>query len=397
MDSSKVEPGGPALVQGGAMVDWLDPRWRLLRMIVVNSLMKVMERLRVNKRACALVVYLCLIIAATSFFAPSDARKSSHLSRGVRGHSRSVDHKTSKKVVKALKRLDITIDSQLLLDDDSTNSQPYAVSSPFNLPPFNSLAPISLPESSSTPPFCEYPPSNPQLPNSPSISLPSPPIGGGGVGGGGGGGAGGGDGGYTPSTPPYSYSTPTLPIQGPPASPIGTGPTPPFISVPSPSGYIPNPPIYIPSPSEPNLSPPYNYEPSPPTYTVPNPPSVNVPSPFGLVPTPPVFQPPVVYPPPTVPPSPNTEPTTGLWCVAKPAVPDPILEEAMNYACGSGADCNSLQPNQPCFQPNTLIAHASYAFNSYWQRTKVAGGTCEFGGTAILVTVDPTLPQNDNV
>lgn len=346
------------------------------------------------------------------------------MSRGVRGHSRSVDHKPSKKVAKALKRLDITIDSQLLLDDDSTNAQPYAVSSPFTLPPFDSLAPIPLPESTSTPPFCEYPPSTPQLPNSPSVFVPSPPISGGGgnsytpsppiagggnggsgytpsppVAGGGGDGsgytpsppvAGGGGGGYTPSPPPYSYSTPTLPIEGPPASPIGTSPTPPFISVPSPSGYIPNPPIYIPSPTEPILSPPYNYEPSPPTYTVPSPPSVSVPSPFGFVPTPPVFQPPVVYPPPTVPPPPNTEPTTGLWCVAKPSVPDPIIEEAMNYACGSGADCDSLQPNQPCFQPNTLFAHASYAFNSYWQRTKAAGGTCEFGGTAILVTVDPS-------
>ncbi|KAM7462353.1 hypothetical protein LguiA_030474 [Lonicera macranthoides] len=28
----RVEPGGPVLVQGGAMVDWFDPKWRLLRM-----------------------------------------------------------------------------------------------------------------------------------------------------------------------------------------------------------------------------------------------------------------------------------------------------------------------------------------------------------------------------
>ncbi|KAI6676658.1 hypothetical protein NL676_037454 [Syzygium grande] len=62
----------------------------------------------------------------------------------------------------------------------------------------------------------------------------------------------------------------------------------------------------------------------------------------------------------------------------------------MNYACGSGADCDSIEPQGSCFQPNTLFAHASYAFNSYWQRTKVAGGSCSFGGTAILVTVDPS-------
>jgi hypothetical protein len=62
----------------------------------------------------------------------------------------------------------------------------------------------------------------------------------------------------------------------------------------------------------------------------------------------------------------------------------------MDYACGSGADCKSIQPNGSCFQPNTLLAHASYAFNSYWQNTKIGGGTCDFGGTAMLVTVDPS-------
>ncbi|KAI8555810.1 hypothetical protein RHMOL_Rhmol05G0203100 [Rhododendron molle] len=71
----------------------------------------------------------------------------------------------------------------------------------------------------------------------------------------------------------------------------------------------------------------------------------------------------------------------------------------MNYACASGGDCDSIQPNGSCFLPNTLLAHASYAFNSYRQRTKVAGGTCEFGGTAMLVTVDrseysTTLPPS---
>ncbi|CAN1263099.1 PLASMODESMATA CALLOSE-BINDING PROTEIN 3 [Linum perenne] len=102
------------------------------------------------------------------------------------------------------------------------------------------------------------------------------------------------------------------------------------------------------------------------------------------------FLPPIVYPPPTGPPRPKTGPPAALWCVAKPSVPDPIMQEAMNYACGSGADCESLQSSGPCFQPDTVYAHASYAFNSYWQRTKGAGGSCSFGGTAILVTVDPS-------
>ncbi|XWS36789.1 hypothetical protein CRYUN_Cryun20dG0116100 [Craigia yunnanensis] len=49
-----------------------------------------------------------------------------------------------------------------------------------------------------------------------------------------------------------------------------------------------------------------------------------------------------------------------------PTVPDSIIQAAMDYACGSGVDCN------------------------YWQNTKGSGGTCGFGGTAMLVTVDPS-------
>lgn len=71
-------------------------------------------------------------------------------------------------------------------------------------------------------------------------------------------------------------------------------------------------------------------------------------------------------------------------------MPDAIIKQAMDYACGSGADCKEIQPNGPCYEPNTMLAHASFAFNSYWQNRKASGGTCDFGGTAMLVTVDPS-------
>ncbi|KAL8166863.1 hypothetical protein V2J09_008362 [Rumex salicifolius] len=155
---------------------------------------------------------------------------------------------------------------------------------------------------------------------------------------------------------------------------------PPFDSLPT-DNSPPTGPIANPGPPVFGLSPPF-FEQSPPGPSIynPAPPAIFVPSPV-------IFQPPVIYPPPIGPP-PRT--IMALWCVVKPSVPDPIIQEAMNYACGMGADCGPLQPNGLCFEPNTLIAHASFAFNSYWQRTKVAGGTCSFGGTAILVTMDPS-------
>lgn len=82
----------------------------------------------------------------------------------------------------------------------------------------------------------------------------------------------------------------------------------------------------------------------------------------------------------------------GLWCVAKPSVPAETLQEAMDYACGEGgADCEEIQPRGTCYFPDSLVAHASYAFNSYWQKKKKNGGTCGFGGTAMLINSDPSF------
>lgn len=232
----------------------------------------------------------------------------------------------------------------------SSNSGPYVIGSPFNLPPYDSLPPVP-----NTPtPFCVNPPpatgnygpivNPPPSPSSSSTIIPSPPP---------------------QFLPPIII--PNTPL--------------------NPPQYFPpnNPPTNVPSPTQPIFSPPYYYEPSPPSYVPFSPPSyVPISPPTGL------FLPPVVYPPPAVPPPPHLASAMALWCVAKPSVPDPIIQEAMNYACASGADCDQIMPNGSCYQPDTLFAHASYAFNSYWQRTKVAGGTCDFGGTAILVTVDPS-------
>nr|XP_043608256.1 glucan endo-1,3-beta-glucosidase 13-like [Erigeron canadensis] len=81
-----------------------------------------------------------------------------------------------------------------------------------------------------------------------------------------------------------------------------------------------------------------------------------------------------------------------LWCVAKPSVPAEQLQEAMDYACGDGGvDCGPISPTGNCYFPATIVSHASYAFNSYWQKNKKKGGTCSFGGTAMLISSDPSF------
>ncbi|XP_004508681.1 uncharacterized protein [Cicer arietinum] len=82
--------------------------------------------------------------------------------------------------------------------------------------------------------------------------------------------------------------------------------------------------------------------------------------------------------------------SSATWCVCKDGA-EPILQKTLDYACGAGADCNPLHQNAPCFQPNTVKAHCSYAVNSYFQKKGQAPGTCDFSGTATVTASDPSV------
>ncbi|WCJ33192.1 Carbohydrate-binding X8 domain superfamily protein [Euphorbia peplus] len=80
----------------------------------------------------------------------------------------------------------------------------------------------------------------------------------------------------------------------------------------------------------------------------------------------------------------------GYWCVARSDATIQALQSAIDYACSAGADCNPILSNGLCFLPNTIEAHASYAFNSYFQRKSMAPGSCDFSGTATVAKTDPS-------
>ncbi|KAL8547148.1 hypothetical protein ACS0TY_006749 [Phlomoides rotata] len=82
--------------------------------------------------------------------------------------------------------------------------------------------------------------------------------------------------------------------------------------------------------------------------------------------------------------------SSATWCVCKDGLGDGALQKTLDYACGAGADCNPIHQNGPCFNPNTVRAHCSYAVNSYFQKQKQVSTACDFSGTATVTTADPS-------
>uniref|UniRef100_A0ACD5UPN7 Uncharacterized protein n=2 Tax=Avena sativa TaxID=4498 RepID=A0ACD5UPN7_AVESA len=93
------------------------------------------------------------------------------------------------------------------------------------------------------------------------------------------------------------------------------------------------------------------------------------------------------------PPEGNTTFIDGVtWCVARPGVPHEDLQNALDWACGQGAaDCSPLQPGGHCYQPNTLLLHASYAFNIFYQQNGNSDIACNFGGAGTITKRDPSF------
>ncbi|KAL6643268.1 hypothetical protein ACP70R_021449 [Stipagrostis hirtigluma subsp. patula] len=205
------------------------------------------------------------------------------------------------------------------------------------------------------------------LPPSPTLPPPQPPVG-------------------------TTYSAPP-----PPGVPLSFAPNPPPEVVPSlpPTAAAPaSSPVAAPASPPPHVStrPPFTFPSSPPASVPASPPEAA----SGIAPS--AMPPPCLAP---APPAAAMSPPPwsgdggnagGYWCVAKPTVPEDKLQEAMDYACSQdGVDCQEIAAGGSCFYPDNIASHASYAFNSYWQKMKGIGGSCNFGGTAVLINSDPIV------
>ncbi|OAY29279.1 glucan endo-1,3-beta-glucosidase 3 isoform X1 [Manihot esculenta] len=83
--------------------------------------------------------------------------------------------------------------------------------------------------------------------------------------------------------------------------------------------------------------------------------------------------------------------TNQTFCVSKEGVDPKMLQAALDWACGPGkVDCSPLLQGQPCYEPDNVVAHSTYAFNAYFQEMDKSPGTCDFKGVATITTTDPS-------
>ncbi|AEE82721.1 Carbohydrate-binding X8 domain superfamily protein [Arabidopsis thaliana] len=76
------------------------------------------------------------------------------------------------------------------------------------------------------------------------------------------------------------------------------------------------------------------------------------------------------------------------WCVAKMNATNAQLQGNINFGCSEGVDCGPIQPGGSCYIPNSLVNHASFVMNAYYQshgRTKKA---CSFKNTGTFAVTD---------
>ncbi|XP_059626610.1 glucan endo-1,3-beta-glucosidase-like [Cornus florida] len=91
-------------------------------------------------------------------------------------------------------------------------------------------------------------------------------------------------------------------------------------------------------------------------------------------------------------PSPSSS-AASEWCVPKADASDEALQANIDFVCSHGVDCKPIQDGGPCFQPNTVRSHASYAMNAYYQSNGRNDFDCDFVHTGVITTDDPSYQE----
>ncbi|KAI4299599.1 hypothetical protein L6164_033042 [Bauhinia variegata] len=83
--------------------------------------------------------------------------------------------------------------------------------------------------------------------------------------------------------------------------------------------------------------------------------------------------------------------TNQTYCMAKDGADPKMLQAALDWACGPGkVDCDPLLQGNACYEPDNVIAHATYAFDTYYHSMGKSPEACDFNGVASISTTDPS-------
>ncbi|VFQ60277.1 unnamed protein product [Cuscuta campestris] len=79
------------------------------------------------------------------------------------------------------------------------------------------------------------------------------------------------------------------------------------------------------------------------------------------------------------------------WCIPKPSASYQQLIENMSYACNL-VNCSAVQSEAAgaCYYPNSLINHAAFAMNLYYQNAGANTWNCDFNNSAVIALTDPS-------
>ncbi|XP_062000607.1 PLASMODESMATA CALLOSE-BINDING PROTEIN 1-like [Rosa rugosa] len=91
-------------------------------------------------------------------------------------------------------------------------------------------------------------------------------------------------------------------------------------------------------------------------------------------------------------PSPGGDNGPGFkWCIAKPHADIQGLQKSLDWLCGM-IECQAIQPGGACYD-ESVRSRASFAMNSYYQTKGRNDYNCDFSGTGLITTVDPSHGQ----
>ncbi|CAN6909825.1 unnamed protein product [Brassica oleracea var. botrytis] len=79
------------------------------------------------------------------------------------------------------------------------------------------------------------------------------------------------------------------------------------------------------------------------------------------------------------------------WCIANSTATDAELMLNIYLGCEHKfVNCKPIYPGGSCFDPDTLISHASFVMNAFFQLHNRTKEFCGYNNTGIITTTDPS-------